>query len=256
MEPMSEPAASTGPTGTSARQPHRIFQRLRALTVVLSEDFLGGPKVLKMAWVINFQKGATLPFVLLLMWAYQEFSVAAWAYAGLHGSYGLIWLLKDRTMPDPNWEKRVTFGGAFMSFAAVLGPYWIAPFLLISNVLGPDRPDPPALRIGIAILVYAVGLVLMMASDAQKYFTLQVRRGLITTGLFARIRHPNYLGEMMIYGSFALLVGHWLPWLVLVFVWFSVFATNIAHKEASMSRYPEWEAYRRRSGLLLPRFGA
>ena len=33
----------------------------------LSEDFLGGPRVLKLNWVINFQKGGTLPFVLALM---------------------------------------------------------------------------------------------------------------------------------------------------------------------------------------------
>jgi steroid 5-alpha reductase family enzyme len=37
----------------------------------------------------------------------------------------------------------------------------------------------------------------MIAADAQKYFTLRVQRGLITSGMFRYIRHPNYLGEMM-----------------------------------------------------------
>ena len=64
----------------------------------------------------------------------------------------------------------------------------------------------------------------MIAADAQKYFTLRVKSGLITDGMFRHVRHPNYLGEMMIYGSFALMVGHWLPWLVLAGVWFGVFA--------------------------------
>jgi steroid 5-alpha reductase family enzyme len=46
----------------------------------------------------------------------------------------------------------------------------------------------------------------MIAADAQKYFTLRLQPGLITHGMFRYIRHPNYLGEMMIYGSFALMV--------------------------------------------------
>ena len=40
-------------------------------------------------------------------------------------------------------------------------------------------------------------------ADAQKYFTLRLKRGLITDGMYRYIRHPNYLGEMMLYGSFA-----------------------------------------------------
>jgi hypothetical protein len=89
----------------------------------MSEGFLGGPRVIKLAWVVNLQKGGTLPFVLALMFAYQNFSAAAWVYLALHGSYGLIWLLKDAVCPDPQWEKRVTIGSALAAFALVLGPY-------------------------------------------------------------------------------------------------------------------------------------
>jgi protein-S-isoprenylcysteine O-methyltransferase Ste14 len=103
------------------------------------------------------------------------------------------------------------------------------------------------------VALHTLGVALMMSADAQKYFTLKAKRGLITTGLFKRVRHPNYTGEIMIYASYALLVGHWLPWLILGFVWSTLFATNIALKEASMSRYPEWAAYRARTGYLLPK---
>jgi protein-S-isoprenylcysteine O-methyltransferase Ste14 len=227
-------------------------QKVAAANRYLSEDFLGGPKLVKLAWVINLQKGGTLPFVLFLMWHYQNHSTAAWVYLGLHGSYGLIWLLKHFVFRDPNWEKRVTFGGAFLSIAMVLGPYWFAPFLLVSDVLGPRAWPSPAV-IGICILLYAVGVVIMVAADAQKFFTLRVKRGLITDGMFRFVRHPNYLGEMLLYFSFALLVGHWLPFVVLGIVWSQVFFTNMLMKEASMSRYPEWDAYKARTGMLLPR---
>jgi protein-S-isoprenylcysteine O-methyltransferase Ste14 len=60
---------------------------------------------------------------------------------------------------------------------------------------------------------------------------------------------------MLVYGSYALLVGHWLPWAVLAWVWLGIFLPNMLLAEASLSRYPEWEAYRARTGFLLPRLG-
>lgn len=214
----------------------------------LSCDIFGGPRILKAAWVINLQKGCTLPFVLLLMWFFDCFTPTAWIYAALHGSYGLCWLLKDRIFPDPNWEKKITFGGAFMMWALVLGLYWIAPVIIITQ-----RVEAPLWMLFTATLIYVLGVVIMMSSDAQKYFTLKIKRGLITDGFFARIRHPNYLGEMMLYFSFALLAEHWQPWAVLAWVWLGVFLPNILGKEASMSRYPEWKDYKARTGILLPR---
>ena len=56
----------------------------------------------------------------------------------------------------------------------------------------------------------------------------------------------------MIYGSYALLVWHWLPVVILAWIWIGIFAVNMVLKEASMSRYPEWAAYKRRTGWLLP----
>ncbi len=232
-----------------------LVRKVAALNRYLSEDFLGGPRPLKLSWVINAQKAGTLPFVLFLMWHYGNHSPAAWVYLGLHGSYGLVWLLKHFAFRDASWEKRVTLGGAVMTWLMVLGLYWIAPFLLVSGILG-ARAWPSNGIMGICILIHTLGVVIMIASDAQKHFTLRVKRGLITDGMFRYIRHPNYLGEMMLYGSYALLVGHWLPWVVLATVWTQVFLTNMLMKEASMSRYPEWAAYKARTGMLIPRLSA
>ena len=231
-----------------------LVRKLAALNRHLGQDLFGGPRVLKFAWVINLQKGGTLFFVAALMYWYGDFSAAAFTYLGLHGAYGMCWLLKDRAFPDPGWETKITFGGALMSVVLVLGPYWLAPVLLITDVLKEAKPEPTTLTLGIAIFVHTLGVAIMMVSDAQKYFTLREKRGLITDGMFARIRHPNYLGEMMIYGSYAFIVGHWIPWAVLGFVWLQLFVPNMLMKEASMSRYPEWPRYRARTGLLLPKF--
>ena len=92
----------------------------------------------------------------------------------------------------------------------------------------------------------------MVVADAQKFFTLRVRPGLITDGVYRYIRHPNYLGEMMIYGSFALVAWHWIPAVVLLWVWGGVFAVNMVMKEASLARHAGWAAYRARTWWLIP----
>lgn len=226
-----------------------LIQKMAAFNAHMSEDFLGGPRVLKLAWVVNFQKAATFIWVLALMQAYGRWTTDAWVYLGLHGTYGVLWLMKDLTFPDPNWQKRVTFGGAFCSVALVLGPYWSFAWLLISNV---NRVPASGEVLCLAIVLHTVGVCLMFGADAQKYFTLQLRRGLIEHGFFRHVRHPNYTGEIMLYGAYAVLVGHWIPWAILGWVWIELFLTNMLMKEASMSRYPSWAAYKARTGMLLP----
>jgi protein-S-isoprenylcysteine O-methyltransferase Ste14 len=229
--------------------PHPLVLALHRLQIFLSREFLGGPKLLRLSWVINAQKGGTLLFVLGLMWFFDAWHPTMWTYLALHGTYGVCWLLKHAVFPDTRWDVPVTFGGAFMSFALTLGLYWVAPSLIAA---GFTRPAAPAM-IAVCIALHTLGLALMFGSDAQKYFTLRLRPGLITDGFFARIRHPNYLGEMLIYASYAVLAGHWVPWLILAWVWLGVFLPNILLKEASLSRHPGWVDYRRRSGLLWPR---
>ena len=51
-------------------------------------------------WIINFQKGGTLPYVLFLMYYFDHYSVPAYFYAAAHGSYGIIWLIKHFVTPD------------------------------------------------------------------------------------------------------------------------------------------------------------
>jgi len=249
--PVSPPRALPGSAGQAPPAPP-LVRLVGRLTAHLSEDFLGGPRVLKLAWVVNFQKGLTWAWVAGLMAVYGSTSTVAWVYLALHGSYGLCWLMKDAAFPDPRWQARVTLGGGVMAFLLVLGPYWLFPWLLVSGVLG-TRPEPsPALLAG-AIALHTVGVAVMLSADCQKFFTLRYRPGLMDEGMWARTRHPNYLGEMMIYASYALLVRHWIPWAILAWVWTAVFLVGMLAQEASLSRHPGWAAYKARTGFLLPR---
>ena len=202
---------------------------------------------MKIKHIINLHKGLT-PLVLLgLMLAYQNFSLGSWVYLSLHATYGLMWLLKDRIYPDKQWEQEISIGTGIVSFG-LIGLYWVAPFILISS-----GSVPPLPLVAAAISLNILGVFLHYASDAQKYYTLKYRPGLITEGFFARCRNTNYLGEIFIYTAFAMLAQHWLPFLILAGFSAGVFLPNMRKKDQSLSRYPEFEDYQARSGLLLPR---
>jgi steroid 5-alpha reductase family enzyme len=197
--------------------------------------------------VINLHKGSTALVIGALMLAYANGSLGAWVYLALHGTYGMLWLLKERIFPDRQWQQPIGWVGAVGGFL-VLALYWLAPFLLISSGAVPPMP-----LVALAIALNLLGVFLHFGSDAQKHFVLKLQPGLIDDGFFARCRNTNYLGELLIYLSFALLAMRWLPYAVLTGFAFGVFLPNMRKKDASLSRYPGFAAYRERSGLLLPR---
>ena len=229
----------------------RWASSLGAFNVYMTQDLIGGPRRIKLAWAINLHKILTPAVVVLLMLWFRNFGLAAWVYLALHGTYCLCWLMKHAAFRDPKWETRVTFPGAGFTFA-LLATYWVAPFLLISDVLQRPPNELTGCLLALSISLLVLGTSIMMTSDCQKRFTLKYHAGLITGGMFKRIRHPNYLGEMMVYASLALLVRHWIPWAVLAYWWLCVFLVNMLTIEASLSRYPEWEEYRRKTSMLIP----
>lgn len=196
---------------------------------------------------INLHKATTFLFVLGLMLWYQNFTIGPWVYLALHGSYGMMWLLKDHMYPDKQWDKETSIPMGIFLFVG-LGLYWIAPFILVSSGSQPSAP-----LIALAIFMNLFGVFLHYSGDAQKYYTLKYKPGLITEGFFARCRNTNYLGEILTYSSFAILAQHWLPFVVLGFFASTAFIPNMIKKEKSLSRYPEFEQYKANSGLILPK---
>jgi protein-S-isoprenylcysteine O-methyltransferase Ste14 len=234
----------------------RWATRIDRLNKWLLHDLGGGPRPLKFAWVVNFQKAGTFPALGLTMLYYREqtpaaTSTAAFVYLALHGAYGLVWLMKDLAFPDPNWQRRITLPSSLVTLLG-LAVYWSFGWLLISGHAQARYPLDPRLWYCACITTCMVGCTVMIAADAQKYFTLRVRPGLITDGMFRFVRHPNYLGEMLIYTSLAALVWHWFPAIALACIWGGFFAVNMIVKETSLSRHPGWNEYKRRTWWLIP----
>jgi protein-S-isoprenylcysteine O-methyltransferase Ste14 len=202
---------------------------------------------LKQKHFIDAHKGVTFLAVLLLMAVYGQWrNTTAWVYLALHGTYGLLWVLKSRIFPDRQWEQPCSPGYALVILGG-LTLYWIAPWLLASRGV-----EAPPWYLALCVCLYAFGLFLHFAADMQKHTALKLRPGLITDGLFYRVRNPNYLGELLIYLGFGLLAIHWAPLVVIGLFMAVIWVPNMRRKDRSLSRYPEFAEYKRRTKLFIP----
>ncbi len=202
---------------------------------------------MKLNQIINLHKGLTVFVVAGLMMFYKNYSIAAWVYLSLHGTYGILWLLKEKIFPDPYFKEKINLVTSITGFI-FLGSYWIAPFILISSQKSVSYPI-----IAASISINIIGVFLHFASDAQKYFTLKIKKELIKDGFFKNIRNTNYLGEILIYLSFATLSMSYIPFAILALFFFGVFLPRMKKKDKSLTKYASFKEYKRISGLLLPK---
>jgi len=201
-------------------------------------------------WIINAHKILVIPVVLALMWHFHNWSAAAFLYLGLHGTYALLWLLKQVIFPDKRFAEPIPLrSGVFIPFLPLM-TYLIGSYLLIS-----EHTLLPNWVFAVGPFLVILGVFLHYVSDAQKYFMLQFRKGLIVDGLFGRTRNPNYLGEVMTNLGCVIVSWHWQAALVLA-GWLLYYARNMRQKDKSLSVYPEFAAYKQRTGMLLPAFNS
>jgi len=204
---------------------------------------------MKMKFFVDSHKGATAFFVLGVMALFDQWdNPTAWIYLALHGTYGFLWVWKSRVFPDKRWEARTSWAFGIFGAWGGLTLYWIAPVLLAWRDV-----QAPGWYLGLCVALYTVGTFLHYGADMQKHMWMQLRPGqLLTEGLWAKNRNPNYFGELLIYAGFGLLAMHWLPIAILatwvIFYWWP----GMRRKDRSLARYPDFEAYRKRSALFIP----
>lgn len=203
---------------------------------------------MKQKHFIDLNKGITFLVILTLMAIYQRWTnTTAWVYLALHGTYGILWVCKSRIFPDKQWEQRTGWAYGLVIFLG-LALYWVAGWLLIARDV-----NAPAWMLAACISAYTIGIFLHFSADMQKFTALQLRpEALISDGLFSRLRNTNYLGELLIYSGFGALAMHWLPWVNLLAWIMIIWLPNMRRKDRSLSRYPEFADYKKRTRLIIP----
>ena len=197
---------------------------------------------------IDTQKGAT-PLAILLLMAYfnQWENPTAWLYLALHGTYGIMWVLKSHIYGDKQWEAPASIWRGLYIWGG-LTLYWIAPFIITSQNI-----HAPGWLMGLSTSMYIFGVMFHYAGDMQKHIELKYNPGnLITDGLMARVRNINYFGETLIYLGFGLLAMSWIPMAVIGLYFIIIWLPNMLKKDKSLSRYPKFEEYKKKSKLYIP----
>jgi protein-S-isoprenylcysteine O-methyltransferase Ste14 len=197
---------------------------------------------------IDSHKGVTALVVLGLIAFFGQWqNPTAWLYLALHGTYGLLWVLKSRLFGDRQWDEPTSLAYGLVIIWGGLTLYWIAPWLLVSRGI-----QAPAWYLALCVGLYAIGLFFHFASDMQKHTALKRGSGLITDGLWSLSRNPNYFGELLIYLGFGLLAMHWVPLLVILIYVTVYWYPKMRKKDQSLSRYPEFLAWKKRTKLFIP----
>ena len=207
---------------------------------------------MKQKHFIDFHKGITFLYILGLMYFYSAFdNVAIWVYLGLHGTYGVLWVMKSMIFPDKSWEEDT---GLIYGLVILIGLslYWISPWIIVSGYFTNGQMVViPNWLISVVIFSFGSGVFLHFSSDMQKYTTLKLNPGqLITDGLFQKSRNMNYVGEFLIYLSFSLLSMHLLPILILAVFISAVWVPNMIKKDSSLSRYEGFAEYKRKTRIF------
>ena len=96
-------------------------------------DLVGGPHIIKARYVINTFKFLTFFFCLYFMNEFNNYSLGAYLYLAIHGSYGMLWLTKDIAFPDSSWEGKMTIF-ACISGCGLLSAYWYLPYMMMSGL--------------------------------------------------------------------------------------------------------------------------
>ena len=227
-----------------------LLYKIALITSPSENPFNIGPKIFTVHIIVNLQKSATLFTMYLLMIYFNNYSKGAYIYLSLHGTYGLIWLLKDMTFPDKSMHVKTCLlpAGALISLLLL---YWGIGFEMMYG-LGIQNPSNG--RIFSCFFIFSFGLIFMLCTDLQKYIILQNKKGLISNYFLAWNRNTNYLGEIMIYFSFALIVGRLECYLLLIFVWMTFFLGRIYIKEKSLQKKEGYNEYKKNSYIILFKF--
>ncbi len=199
---------------------------------------------------INWAKIVTIALIFLLIIFFGIGGQRQILYACMHISYCLWWLLEQKIYPDrcrQIFTEKVDTSG-FIAALLIVGVFYTLPaFLAFTN--------PSELSItttAIAIPLFYFGSLINTAADIQKTTSKAEGIGLVRTGIWSRVRHVNYSGDLMRYLSFSVIAGSFWAFLVPLSI-FLLYIQRIRDKEKSMkSKYQDFSDYKLKSFRLIP----
>lgn len=144
--------------------------------------------------------------------------------------------------------------------------YVVLQFLLIFLLVLSPRMDSP--YGGASEVIGLVGLALIMSGSAVLLFSflklgnsltaLPIPREqgqLVTTGMYARVRHPIYFGLLVMGFGVILDAGYW-PQIIVYMLLYALLNTKAEFEESLLrEKYPQYKQYAEKTPRFFPRLG-
>lgn len=199
---------------------------------------------------INAAKALTIVLLLVLAATLGVGDMRQVLYLSLHISYCLWWLIEQWLFPlrrEQLFTERVGPGGFVMALLFI-GVLYALPGL--AAFLNPASIGAGTVALALGLFIF--GSLINATADVQKMTAKALGAGLVADGIWRRVRHVNYLGDLLRYLSFAVVAGlgwaYIVPALVLL-----LYLQRIGQKERQMgAKYGDFAAYQGRSTRLVP----
>ena len=127
---------------------------------------------------------------------------------------------------------------------------WVAAFFLPQSVYATNSSFVEFIRYG--EYLFYIGLAGFLVSAAPVYWAKLTRKGMVSSFIYAYIRHPQYLFFML--SAFGLLFIWPRMMMLILFLMMSVFYFYLAKFEERrmQAQYPDYAAYMRRTAMFIP----
>jgi len=199
---------------------------------------------------INTAKVLTILLLLALAAVLGVRDMRQVVYLSLHLSYCVWWLVEQWCFPERGRQLFTDRVGPVRFLFALL---YIGVLYSLPGLLAFLNPEPISFAtVALGLGLFSFGSLINASADVQKMTAKAMGAGLVADGIWRRVRHVNYLGDLLRYLSFAVVAGsgwaYLVPGLVLM-----LYLQRIGQKERQMAaKYPQFSAYQRRSSRLLP----
>jgi protein-S-isoprenylcysteine O-methyltransferase Ste14 len=148
--------------------------------------------------------------------------------------------------------------GSTVLIAAAFGSGLILPLVLDDLGVGLFRINAAEGLSGVLVMTAGIGLRVWAARTLGSFYTRTLlttdRQTVTTNGPYARVRHPGYLGDVMLWLGFGILSSNWLLVVLYPVLFVSVYLYRISVEEKMLvgTLGEDYAAYRKRVRKLIP----
>jgi len=130
------------------------------------------------------------------------------------------------------------------------------PIIIAENIIDGEKPhELLPLHEGISAMA-VIALILVLAGALIRFWARgHFRKGwLLTTGPYAIVRHPLYLGSLLVVVGVLFQLNDWVNWVVVLPVFTIFYGAAIIYEERALSKRfgREWEIYRAKVPAVIP----